>query len=87
MADKAELQERIETMIDFVVEAEQKAQNDEIADLKTLDGDITDLCNDVTSAEPETAKELQPVMATLISRLDDLATGLKECKKRQEEKS
>ena len=78
MSDDAlkKLEKRFEGLIDLIQRARQKADADEILPLETLDRDVNALCEDVEKAETQVAKQTQPLMATLITELDNLAQSL-----------
>ncbi len=71
-------EERFHELTVFVEEALVKVRNDEMPDLSQLDGRVAGLCADIEAAEPQVQSYVQPLMATMIGRLDELATALNE---------
>ncbi len=80
-----ELKQRFEDLIAYINKANEDVLSDKVGELTELDKDVTALCRDVESAEPELARDIQPLMAEMISKLDELAQSLTEFQQRQEE--
>ncbi len=82
-----DLKRRFEDLIEYINKANEDVLNNRIRKLADLDQTVTTLCHDVEAAEPVVAKDIQPLMAEMISKLDELAQNLTEFQQRQEEKS
>ena len=74
------LNERLQRHIDFIDEAVAQIRNGALPNLKPLD-DAMRLCTTVQKAKPAIAKELQPRMAEMIGRLDQLAMEIEAYRK------
>lgn len=72
------LNERVDTLIAHVEEAERAADANTLPDLSALDEATQQLCADITKASPQDAKAAQESMGTLITRLDTLAQRIKD---------
>ncbi len=81
----AAFEDRFHELISFVEEALHKVQEDEMPDLSDLDGRVSNLCRDVESAGQEAAESVQPLMADMITKLDELAMVLTEYQQKAQE--
>ncbi len=72
-----ELHSRLDNMIEFVVQATEQVESGTLANLGTLDKDVSQLCTDVESAPPEVAQSVSDKMAEMVSKLEKLAQSLK----------
>jgi phage host-nuclease inhibitor protein Gam len=72
-----ELQNRLDSLIGFVNQAKEQVESGELANLGSLDKDVSQLCNDVESSEPEVAQAVSEKMAEMVSSLEELANSLK----------
>lgn len=72
----AEFEDRFQTLIEFVEVSAQQVEGGNMPDLTSLDNDVSVLCQDVESADSETAKAVQPMMSNMIAKLDQLAQVL-----------
>ena len=75
MSDK-NYEEQFHELTSFVEEALEKVKNDEMPDLSNLDERVSSLCGDIETADEDTKARIQPMMATMIGRLDELAQAL-----------
>jgi hypothetical protein len=73
-----ELESRLDNMIEFVTDATGQVETGTLANLGTLDKDVTQLCNDVEASPPEVAQSVSAKMAEMVSKLEQLAQALKE---------
>ncbi len=80
-----ELKRRFEDLIEYIHKANEDVIGDRVCELTKLDETVAALCRDVGSAEPAVAKDVQPLMAEMISKLDELARNLTEFQQRHEE--
>lgn len=67
---------RFEEKIAFLDALMARVTDGELVPLDTLDRDIDTLCKEVESADSAVAREVQPVMALMINRLDELVQAL-----------
>lgn len=77
MSDADTLKKRFEDLIKFITESTDMVQNNAMPELGDLDANVTALCKDVEGADPEVAKEIQPLMGEMITKLDTLENELK----------
>ncbi len=75
-----DLQEQIENMILLVEGADRKVREGVIVDMNSLESDVAALCARVTQSDPVLARAVQPLMADLITRLDQLVVSLDDFK-------
>lgn len=81
------LRKRFEDLIAYIIKANEDVLDGRIRRLNDLDQNIEKLCQDTLATEAIIAKQMQPLMGEMISRLDELASNLKEFKKQHEERS
>lgn len=80
MSDIEKLQARFTHLINFIEQATTETADGSDADLSDLEGQVTQLCTEVKESEPDVAKNMQPLMASLISKLDELEQALRASK-------
>lgn len=71
------LRTKFEDMIAFVREADRQAAAGEVVALETLDRDVARFCDLMTRAKPDVSQAVAPLMAELVSALEDLAHTLR----------
>lgn len=76
------LNARFEALIVFLDETNAKTIEGKSIDLKDLDKTVSALCFDTENAPPEVAKNVQPLMASMITKLDELAENIKTLKRK-----
>lgn len=76
MSDAQDLKQRFEGLIEFISDTNDKIQDGTMTELENLDQDVMALCQDVENSTPEIAKKMQPLMAKVISSLDELAQNI-----------
>ena len=67
---------RLENITDQIESAQKDLIAGILADLGDMDKDITILCREIEASPPEIAKEMKPLIAGMISELDELAISL-----------
>lgn len=72
-----ELLERLNSMIEFVSQATVQVESGTLANLGDLDKDVSQLCQDVETSEPDVAKEVSGKVAEMVTSLENLAAALK----------
>lgn len=73
-----DFQARFDDLIDQIDHSIAQVQAGVIVEMGDLETTVTALCRDLEKAGIEDAKEAQPHMARMITRLDVLAHGLME---------
>ncbi len=76
-----DLKHRFKELIEYINEANSRVLDGQIHTLKDLEQKVNALCDDALSAEANIAKEMQPLMAETVSKLEALASNLIEFKK------
>ena len=76
MTDAASLTERLQELIEFIEKANHSMDEGAVPSLGNLDQTVALLCSDVEKSEPEIARQAQPLMAQMITKLDELAVKL-----------
>lgn len=71
-----EIAQHMRTLADFISEAEIALRGGEVVDLSHLEEEVGALCDQALSLSPEEARSIQPAMADLIARLEDLSGEL-----------
>jgi len=77
-----DLRAQIEQLIDAIDNAKERTENNEVVDLTALEGTIEALCKQVTTLPSQEARETQPLIGELISKLDMLEIQLTDFKSR-----
>lgn len=75
-----EFHTRFQAMITFLESLLARVDAGELVPLDHLDHDVDTLCKEVESAAPEIAREVQPIMAQMIHKLDELVEALNSYK-------
>jgi len=75
-----EIRTKMETLNDFILDAEAKVRGGAMADLSGLDKDVAVICTKAVTLPPSDARDIQPLMAELIGNLERLSTALKDYK-------
>lgn len=78
MTDAASLTQRLQDLIVFIDEANASMDRDAVPTLNNLDQKVAKLCMDVEQSPPVIAKQIQPLMAQMITKLDELALKLQD---------
>lgn len=78
MSDVQDISIRMQDLIHFIEDASESVRSGVMTDLQGLDEEVASLCDRTISLPPEQALEVQPLMAEMISRLEDLGRALKE---------
>ncbi len=75
---KDALHAKMETLKNFIQNADAQIQSGKMVKLGTLDRDVADLCDKVVRLPAAEALEMQPAMADLIGELERLSFSLKD---------
>ena len=67
---------RFEDLIDFIDASIVEVRGGKMVAMDELESIVAKLCADLEKADAETAKSTQPLMAQMITKLDELAQGL-----------
>jgi len=78
-------EQRLQELVSFVDDSLAKLQGNEMPDMADLDVKVSGLCQDIETADSETAQQLQPLMSEMIGKLDELAQALSEFQARAQE--
>ncbi|MCB9978968.1 MAG: hypothetical protein H6862_05135 [Rhodospirillales bacterium] len=71
------LREQFEKMIAFVRDADRRVLEGEVVTLTTLDRDVARFCDLLDRADPEVSRDIAPLMAEMVSALEELAQTLR----------
>jgi hypothetical protein len=75
-----DIKTRFEDLIRFIDDRIFEAQANKPVDLGTLDQTVSKLCKEIERLKPEKARELQPFVAQMITKLDELGASIAEFK-------
>ncbi len=67
----------VQRIIDYVRDCEVRATRGEVLELQGLDQNVLIVCNKIAGLDVPHSKVVEPMMATLIEELDNLASTLK----------
>lgn len=74
----SEFEDRFASMIVIIDGALDALQASKMPDLGSLDSDVAKICRDVEAADPAIGQKVQPLMAEMIGKLDQMAQALME---------
>ena len=78
MDDKTFFETQFRAIHRMIDTALKKAEAGEIIALDKLNTDSERLCNQLQNTDPQTGQALQPLLAEMIARLDELEVKLRE---------
>lgn len=78
MSDVEQIAARLQELSSFIEDAQTKLNKGEVVNLSHLDGEVEQICEQALKLKPELALKVQPIMATMISRLEELGLALKD---------
>ncbi|MCD8497258.1 MAG: hypothetical protein LRZ85_03740 [Alphaproteobacteria bacterium] len=76
MNDASHLESRFQALLHVIDEAQAQAAAGRVMDLSALKTDAERLCAEILKAPPEVARNFQPLIGDMISRLDSLEQTL-----------
>lgn len=78
MSKADDIVNRLTQLTAFIETAEIQLSKGEVVNLSHLDSEVDELCNQATNLPPADIAKVQPVMATMISKLEQLGLALKD---------
>lgn len=69
---------KLQDMTQFIEQAQEKLKKGDVINLSHLDGEVAQLCDETLKLPPQEAMKVQPIMAKMISRLEELGLALKD---------
>lgn len=87
MSNVEDIKERLQSLTNFVAEAQDRIDAGEMVNLSRLDDEVATLCDETLALPPEQAAEVQPVMGEMISKLEILSNSLREYKDNMNKKN
>ena len=81
MSNAEQIKSRLEELTSFIEEAQSELADGKVVNLSHLDNEVEELCQQTLSLAPQEAQQVQPVMATMISRLEELSVALQDFQK------
>lgn len=77
MSDTVEdIKTRMQELTSFVIDANNSINGGQMVDLQGLDDEVASLCDRTLALPPQRAAEVQPLMAEMISQLEELGRSL-----------
>lgn len=76
MSDKEDIKSRMQELSAFIDEANTQVSGGQMVDLQGLDDEVASLCERTLALPPQDAVEVQPLMADMITKLEDLGRSL-----------
>lgn len=77
MNNAEQISARLQELTSTIEQAQQKLGQGEFVDLSHLDHEVGQLCDQVIRLKAEEAAKVQPVMGTMISKLEEFGMALK----------
>lgn len=71
-----DIKTRMQELTSFVIQANDSIQAGQMVDLQGLDDEVASLCDRTLALSPEKAADIQPLMAEMISSLEELGRSL-----------
>lgn len=81
MSKAEEIRGRLEELTSFIEEAQSELADGKVINLSHLDDEVSELCEKTLRLPPQEAQQVQPVMGTMISRLEELSVALQDFQK------
>lgn len=78
--NKDQIIARLNQTIDTIIQAQNDVAAGKVKDLSFMDKDVAVICNDIMKLNPDEAAQIQPIMADMITRLEQLASDLQAYK-------
>lgn len=78
MSKADDIAQRLQELTEFIVNAQAQLKNGEVVNLSHLDDEVGQLCDETLKLKPEEAVRVQPIMADMISKLEELGLALKD---------
>ncbi len=78
MSNPTQITNRLQELSTFIEKARDKLQTGEVVDLAHLDDEVSQLCAATLGLKAEDAIQVQPVMADMISKLEEMGIALKD---------
>lgn len=75
-----QIETRMREITDFIGDAAQSVREGKMVVLHHLDDEVAALCDAAVSLPPADAKMVQPLMAAMIGKLEDLSRALQDYK-------
>ncbi len=71
-----DIKTRMQELTSFVIQANNTINAGQMVDLQGLDDEVASLCDRTLALPPEQAAQIQPLMAEMISNLEELGRTL-----------
>ena len=78
MTKADEIVNRLKELTTFIEDAQERLKKGEILNLSHLDGDVAELCEQTLQLSPVDAGRVQPIMGSMITKLEELGLALKD---------
>lgn len=83
MSDAENLTQRLNDLIQHIEKTKILLANGEVTPVNNLDQTIASLCADIEQSTPKVAKSVQPLMAQMITKLDELALIIQDAQSKR----
>ncbi len=87
MSSADQIAQRLQELSSFIESAQQQLQKGEVVNLSHVDAEVAQLCDQTLKLKAEEAVQIQPVMAEMISKLEELGVALKDFQTHMKAKS
>ena len=78
MSKADEIMTKLQDLTHFIEDAQNKLRDGEVLNLSHLDAEVAQLCEETLTLPPQDALKIQPIMGTIISKLEELGVALKD---------
>lgn len=82
MSNADQIASRLQDMTSFIEGAKARLDKGEVVSLSHLDAEVATLCDQTMRLQPSDASKVQPAMANMISKLEELGIALQDFKSR-----
>lgn len=86
MPQASQIIAELETLTAFIEDAQFKLSKGEVINISHVDAKVAQLCDQALSLKPADATQVQPAMADMISRLEQLGLALQDFQAHLKEK-
>lgn len=76
MNNAKSITERLHDLIRFIDEAHISVDNGSVPPIKTIEQRVVQICVEAEKSPPDIARQAQPLIAQMITKLDELAVKL-----------
>lgn len=78
MSSVEQISNRLQELVSFIENAQEQLSGGQVVNLSHLDDEVAEICEHTLQLKPEEAAQIQPVMADMITKLEELGIALQQ---------